>query len=84
MAAADAGDPSTGLEPPPLSLKLPVWKYFGFPDILTVFALPTKKPPFASSAMCVYHILPLAARQTWQGIAAGTRKTEIYLLNQHL
>ena len=25
------GDPSTELEPPPLSLKSPVWKYFGFP-----------------------------------------------------
>ena len=25
------GDPSTELEPPPLSLKSQVWKYFGFP-----------------------------------------------------
>ena len=31
MATADAGDPSTELEPPPLSLKSQVWKYFGFP-----------------------------------------------------
>ena len=32
MANADAGDPSTELEPPPLSLKcVKVWKYFGFP-----------------------------------------------------
>lgn len=31
MATADAGDPSTELESPPLSLKSLVWKYFGFP-----------------------------------------------------
>ena len=31
MATADAGDTSTELEPPPLSLKSPVWQYFGFP-----------------------------------------------------
>ena len=31
MATADAGDLSTELEPPPLSLKSPLWKYFGFP-----------------------------------------------------
>ena len=31
VATADAGDPLTELEPPPLSLKSPVWKYFGFP-----------------------------------------------------
>ena len=30
-STADAGDPSTELEPAPLSLKSPVWKYFGFP-----------------------------------------------------
>ena len=30
-ADADAGCPSTELEPPPLSLKSPVWKYLGFP-----------------------------------------------------
>ena len=31
MVTADAGDPSTELEPPPLSPKSPLWKYFGFP-----------------------------------------------------
>ena len=31
MATADAGDPWTELEPPPLSLKSQVWKYFGCP-----------------------------------------------------
>ena len=30
MATADAGGPSKKLEPPPRSLKSPVWKYFGF------------------------------------------------------
>ena len=30
MTTADAGDPQTELEPPPLSLKSPVWKNFGF------------------------------------------------------
>ena len=49
IATADAGDPSTECEPPPLSLKLLVWKYFGYPVSLTTFQS-TKKPQFASSA----------------------------------
>ena len=51
MATADAGDPSTELQPPPLSLKSPVWKYFGFSvSYLDNVRVVDIKPQFANSA----------------------------------